>query len=153
MMVQLCKIIWSVHSSPQRRQNWFIEVSRMNARKPALMLILDVKTCWLSTHQMLHKFLISLFIKMNRSQLSQVMPWIIVNLWTILCTLILIFGCICFQMKSGTPLTLLQPGWSHSALQLLRCLWHKHQSSQQHMSFSGAFKTSFMIPFNPYLKI
>jgi hypothetical protein len=67
MMLQLRKIIRSVRSSPQRRQNWFIEVSRMNAGKPALMLILDVKTRWSSTHQMLRRFLISLFIKMNRS--------------------------------------------------------------------------------------
>jgi hypothetical protein len=80
MMLQLRKIIRSVRSSPQRRQNWLIEVSQMNAGKPPLMLILDVKTRWSSTHQMLRRFLIFLSIKMNRYQLSQVAPWITVNL-------------------------------------------------------------------------
>ena len=56
MILQLQKIVWSVHSSPQHRQNWFVEVARTSPGKPALMLILDVKMRWSSTHQMLHKF-------------------------------------------------------------------------------------------------
>lgn len=59
---QLRRIVRSVRSSPQRRQHWFGEVERMNAQlnsaecRPILMLILDMKMCWSSTHQMLHKF-------------------------------------------------------------------------------------------------
>ncbi|KAF8071964.1 hypothetical protein FPV67DRAFT_1560685 [Lyophyllum atratum] len=50
---KLRKIVRSVRSSPQRRQSWLKEVARMNPGKPGLMLILDVKTRWSSTHQML----------------------------------------------------------------------------------------------------
>jgi hypothetical protein len=58
MILQLRKIVRSVRSSPQRRQNWFVEVARTSPGKPALMLILDVKTRWSSTHQMLREFVL-----------------------------------------------------------------------------------------------
>ncbi|EDR01432.1 uncharacterized protein LACBIDRAFT_311023 [Laccaria bicolor S238N-H82] len=47
---KLCKIVCSVHASPQCHQHWYQEVDRMNVqlflteKKSALMLILDVKT-------------------------------------------------------------------------------------------------------------
>ena len=53
-----------MHSSAQRRQAWLSEVA-ISLRKmedtltqtmTALMLILDVKTRWSSTHQMLRKW-------------------------------------------------------------------------------------------------
>jgi hypothetical protein len=58
---QLRKIIRAVRSSPQRRQAWLAEVTislkrtEQALRNTALMLILDVKTRWSSTHQMLRK--------------------------------------------------------------------------------------------------
>ncbi|KAF8813551.1 hypothetical protein BYT27DRAFT_7084271, partial [Phlegmacium glaucopus] len=64
---KLHKIIKSVQSSPQCHQHWNGEIERMNAElnvaehKAILMLILNVKTCWLSTHQMLHKFSTGVF--------------------------------------------------------------------------------------------
>ncbi|KAJ7730736.1 hypothetical protein B0H16DRAFT_1329813, partial [Mycena metata] len=48
----LRKIVRHVRSSPQRRQKWAAEVLASGEQKP-LMLILDVKTRWSSTHQML----------------------------------------------------------------------------------------------------
>lgn len=61
---QLRKIVRLVRSSPQRRAKWYCEIERMNTHlkaagrlpAPALMLILDVKTRWSSTHQMLSTF-------------------------------------------------------------------------------------------------
>jgi hypothetical protein len=58
---QLRKIIRAVRSSPQQRQAWFAEVTLSLSQMEhallvtALILILDVKTRWSSTHQMLHK--------------------------------------------------------------------------------------------------
>ena len=66
---QLRKIVRSVRASPQRRQHWYQEVDRMNVQllpteqKSALMLILDVKTRWSSTHQMLR----TSFFKLNKN--------------------------------------------------------------------------------------
>ena len=62
---QLRKIIRNVRSSPQRRKLWFKEIYvTMNHgnggdddESPALMLILDVRTQWASTHQMLRRAL------------------------------------------------------------------------------------------------
>jgi hypothetical protein len=58
-LFQLRKIVRAVRSSPQRRQAWFREI-KLSAEaidnalyQSALMLILDVKTRWSSTHQML----------------------------------------------------------------------------------------------------
>ncbi|KAI9436527.1 hypothetical protein F5148DRAFT_988222, partial [Russula earlei] len=59
---KVCSIRPLVHSSPQRRQSWLWEVQMylseelVDASSTAFMLILDVKTRWLSTHQMLHKW-------------------------------------------------------------------------------------------------
>jgi hypothetical protein len=66
-VLQLRKIVRAVRSSPQRRQGWYAEVNislRRTERAltdaanaavaiPSHMLILDVKTRWSSTHQML----------------------------------------------------------------------------------------------------
>jgi hypothetical protein len=66
---QLCKIVRAVWSSPQRKQSWMKQAAmsesqhgEINANKP-LMLILDVKTQWSSTHQMMRK--VSNFINCN----------------------------------------------------------------------------------------
>jgi hypothetical protein len=62
MGLQLCRIVQYVRSSPQQCQDWYREVKRMNAKvditecKSVLILILDVKTWWTSTHQMLCMF-------------------------------------------------------------------------------------------------
>ena len=57
---QLRTIIRFVRSSPQRREAWISEVERTKRNTEdnsvALMLILDVKTRWSSTHQMLRKY-------------------------------------------------------------------------------------------------
>ncbi|KAF8054682.1 hypothetical protein FPV67DRAFT_1439648, partial [Lyophyllum atratum] len=55
---KLRTIVRVVRSSPQRRQTWAKEIAVMmnkedDGKSPALMLILDVKTRWSSTHQML----------------------------------------------------------------------------------------------------
>ena len=55
---QLRAIVRAIRSSPQRRQAWPAEVKFVRATAPSddiriLMLILDVKTRWSSTHQML----------------------------------------------------------------------------------------------------
>jgi len=58
---KLRRIVKAVRSSPQRRQAWAreiqfaqVEESRVSGdRSASLMLILDVKTRWASTHQML----------------------------------------------------------------------------------------------------
>ncbi|KAF5360260.1 hypothetical protein D9758_009172 [Tetrapyrgos nigripes] len=59
---KLRKIIRHVRSSPQRRKTWLKEVlmansANENRSEVALMLILDVKTRWSSTHQMLRRAL------------------------------------------------------------------------------------------------
>ena len=59
---QLRKVIRTVHSSPQRRQSWLREVRMslpeelVDTGSTAFMLILDVKTRWSSTYQMLRKW-------------------------------------------------------------------------------------------------
>jgi hypothetical protein len=60
---QLRKIVKAVRSSPQRRQNWVREIQFVQNNDKSdernampLMLILDVRTRWSSTHQMLRKF-------------------------------------------------------------------------------------------------
>jgi len=61
LLAQLRKIIRNVRSSPQRRQKWCKEIYiAMNQgggedQSPALILILDVRTQWSSTHQMLRE--------------------------------------------------------------------------------------------------
>lgn len=61
---QLRKIIRAIRSSPQRKQNWLHQVTMSQQCKnngdpsqQPLVLILDVKTRWSSTHQMMRKFL------------------------------------------------------------------------------------------------
>lgn len=59
---KLRKIVRAVRSSPQRKQRWLDLVSlSLQARKitdrRALMLILDVRTRWSSTHQMMRRVL------------------------------------------------------------------------------------------------
>jgi len=56
-MLQLRKIVQSVRSSPQRRQHWYQLISPGQILVGAHMLILDVKTRWSSTHQMLSESL------------------------------------------------------------------------------------------------
>jgi len=62
MFNKLRKIVKAVCSSPQRRQSWAREIqfaqaeglrSRADESSASLMLILDVRTRWASTHQML----------------------------------------------------------------------------------------------------
>ena len=59
LQLQLRKIVRSVRSSPQRRKAWLAEVAgsihkvENAASNVALMLILNVKMQWSSTHQML----------------------------------------------------------------------------------------------------
>ena len=56
-LFKLRKIIRSVRSTPQRRESWARQIQTTNAHsgklQPNLILILDVKTRWSSTHQML----------------------------------------------------------------------------------------------------
>ena len=62
---KLRKIVRAVRSSPQRRQYWareiqFVQLGGSQASggcSASLMLILDVRTRWASTHQMLRKLL------------------------------------------------------------------------------------------------
>ena len=64
-MFQLRNIIRAVRSSPQRREAWLEEANAFLQKAAAAvnvdlgcaatMLIIDVKTRWSSTHQMLHK--------------------------------------------------------------------------------------------------
>ena len=64
MFNKLQKIIKAVRSSPQHRQSWAHEIQFAQAERgradimsdesnASLMLILDVRTRWASTHQML----------------------------------------------------------------------------------------------------
>ena len=59
---QLRKVVKAVRSSPQRRQSWAREIRFIQAGgnstdcNASLMLILDVRTRWSSTHQMLRMF-------------------------------------------------------------------------------------------------
>ena len=63
---QVRKVVRNVRSSPQRKKQWLEEVKLsqcssqnpdqdINAENATLMLILDVKTRWSSTHDMLGK--------------------------------------------------------------------------------------------------
>ncbi|KAF8237820.1 hypothetical protein L208DRAFT_1245739, partial [Tricholoma matsutake] len=56
---KLQRIVCSVRSTPQRRESWAQQIQTTNSQngtsQPNLILILDVKTCWSSTHQMLCK--------------------------------------------------------------------------------------------------
>ena len=71
VQTQLHKVIWAVRSSPWHQQAWYMEVkiTLLNLNtfpiKIALMLILDVKTRWSSTHQMLHESKWSRFSKQH----------------------------------------------------------------------------------------
>ena len=66
--LQLRSIIRAVRSSPQRREAWLEEANtflqktaaafNLDMGRAATMLILDVKTRWSSTHQMLRKALL-----------------------------------------------------------------------------------------------
>ncbi|KAI3603582.1 transposase-like protein [Moniliophthora roreri] len=64
-VVKLHRIIKTVRSSPQKRHAWKNEIRLINTSRtaagekalPELMLILDVKTRWSSTHQMLRRAL------------------------------------------------------------------------------------------------
>jgi hypothetical protein len=60
---QLRKIVRHVRSSPQRRKKWMDIVARSpdDSGKKPLMLILDVKTRWSSTHQMLRESIFTAF--------------------------------------------------------------------------------------------
>ena len=66
LMNKLQKIVLTVHSSPQQRKIWLELVANSLQKKNsnattyelALMLILDMKTHWSSTYQVMHKFLI-----------------------------------------------------------------------------------------------
>jgi hypothetical protein len=68
-LFKLRKIVKAVRSSPQRRQSWAREIQFVQAEENGissgstapLMLILDVRTRWASTHQML-RMLIQLYI-------------------------------------------------------------------------------------------
>ena len=61
--MKIRKIVRFVRSSPQRKQAWFNEVilslrglsDACDTLEEPLMLILDVKTRWSSTHQMLRE--------------------------------------------------------------------------------------------------
>lgn len=59
---QLRKVIKAVRSSPQHRQSWAREIQFIQAGgnstdcNSSLMLILDVRTRWSSTHQMIRMF-------------------------------------------------------------------------------------------------
>jgi hypothetical protein len=62
--LKICKVVRFVRSSPQWKWAWLSEVIRghgdtardtCNMAKEPLMLILDVKTRWSSTHQMLRE--------------------------------------------------------------------------------------------------
>ncbi|KAF7346964.1 Transposase-like protein [Mycena venus] len=54
---KLRKIVRHVRSSPQRRRKWEADVLRGSEGSKPLILILDVKTRWSSTHQMLRRAL------------------------------------------------------------------------------------------------
>ncbi|KAJ7732247.1 hypothetical protein DFH07DRAFT_755368, partial [Mycena maculata] len=60
---KLRRIVKHVRSSPQRRRTWELTVRvaldrlEMDLSEAQLMLILDVRTRWTSTHQMLREFL------------------------------------------------------------------------------------------------
>jgi len=60
---KLRKVVKAVRSSPQRRQSWAREIQFVHGSgisddcSTSLMLILDVKTRWASTHQMLRRAL------------------------------------------------------------------------------------------------
>ncbi|KAG6822464.1 hypothetical protein H0H92_013793, partial [Tricholoma furcatifolium] len=67
---KLRTIIRAVRVSPQRREAWYQEVERTkkNAQNSTavLMLILDVKTRWSSTHQMLRECFINPMLKIPK---------------------------------------------------------------------------------------
>ena len=62
LFIQLRKIVKAVCSSPQHRQTWAREIQVVQGSgvsedfSASLMLILDVRTRWASTHQMLREF-------------------------------------------------------------------------------------------------
>jgi hypothetical protein len=74
-LLQLRKIIRAIRSSPQRKQAWFkqLEASLHDQDRPkpqrSLMLILDVKTRWSSTHQMMRASLLIAFINLDLDNL------------------------------------------------------------------------------------
>ena len=57
---QIQKVVHAIRLSPQRKQQWLNQVDPHNVsahNEHQLMPILDVRTRWLSTHQMMRKFL------------------------------------------------------------------------------------------------
>ncbi|KAF8233897.1 hypothetical protein L208DRAFT_1264455, partial [Tricholoma matsutake] len=56
---KLRRIVCSARLTPQHRESWAQQIQTTNSQngtsQPNFILILNVKTCWLSTHQMLHK--------------------------------------------------------------------------------------------------
>ena len=89
VQTQLYKVIQAVRSSPQCQQAWYTEVKIMlqnldtSPIKIALMLILDVKTRWSSTHQMLCKSKWSESSKQHLIILSSIrtLPWFSLGHW------------------------------------------------------------------------
>ncbi|SJL18443.1 uncharacterized protein ARMOST_22032 [Armillaria ostoyae] len=74
---KLRKIVIAVHSSPQRHKSWLAKATNwlkeraQDASETALMLILDVRTRWSSTHQMLrracdYKHVVNTYVAINR---------------------------------------------------------------------------------------
>ncbi|KAJ6528538.1 hypothetical protein B0H19DRAFT_942319, partial [Mycena capillaripes] len=79
---QIRKIVRHVRSSPQRRRQWenVVRILHPDDEQGALMLILDVKTRWSSTHQMLRlcSYIYLQFLK-GLMHFTQVVHWTIVT--------------------------------------------------------------------------
>jgi hypothetical protein len=95
-----------VRSTPQRRESWARQIQTANAEngisQQNLILILDVKTRWSSTHQMLRmsvNIMHLLFLIFN-----QVVPLTIAQSLTVSLVFIEISGHIPYQVKNGKRL-------------------------------------------------
>ena len=143
MLFKLRKIVrlvcWTQHC-----KSWARQIQIANAQngtlQATLMLILDVITCWSSTHQMLHKSFLSFFMFLL------IIFQVTCLTSTLSLTLFLIFtetsGHIHCQTKNGKWLSLLPIGWSLSELLLLKCQQPRLQCFLRCMPFKRIFMTS-----------
>jgi len=164
---QLQKIIKGVHSSPQCRQSWAHEIlfiqgsGSLDDCSALLMLILNVRTQWASTHQMLRASNVTLLCTSESPVYQMVQDehsTIMIQL-TCLFQATRISMCLSSATLTGSPLSWWPCGSNPSELQQQKCLLQKYQCFWRHMQYFEDYKMTsklffaiFQIQFHQILR-